>query len=385
MSVELIPLGGLPEVRPGDDLVALLEAPVRRSVPRSGDVVAVTQKIVSKAEGRLARAADRDAVIATETVRVVARRGDLQIAETRQGLICANAGVDASNVAEGLLSLLPEDPDASAEHLRSSLSRALETDLAVVITDTFGRPWREGVVNVAIGCAGMPARLDLRGTSDHHGRPMDATVVALADEVAAASGLVMTKSARVPAAVVRGVDRGHGHDGAARDLVRPPADDLFRTSPLQSLLTGGDALAFGSDPVPRTLVEEAVRAAVAAAGDPILFVAIDTPAAHRRLAAAAHGVRPDAPTTILPCVTEGSLAALDVGRAIQALLAALHAQGLGSAWARLPSEAGHAVRGALDLAAAWTPLGTISVGWTSRGGAPPPRPPIDIDRLMRWS
>ncbi|MBA3691591.1 MAG: coenzyme F420-0:L-glutamate ligase [Actinobacteria bacterium] len=223
MTVELIPLEGLPEFTPGDDLAAILAPHLRDLGVRHGDVVALTQKVLSKAEGRLASASDREAVVAAETVRVVARRGDLLIAETRHGLICANAGVDASNVQEGLLSLLPHDPDASATRLREVLTAELSVDVAVVITDTFGRPWREGVVNVAIGCAGLPALIDLRGLPDHHGRAMDTTVVALADEVAAASGLVMTKSARVPVAIVRGVDRAGAQSSAARDLVRAPA------------------------------------------------------------------------------------------------------------------------------------------------------------------
>jgi coenzyme F420-0:L-glutamate ligase/coenzyme F420-1:gamma-L-glutamate ligase len=383
LTVELIPLHGLPEVRPGDDLAALLEAPLRQEGVRSGDVVAVTQKVVSKAEGRLAPAADRDAVVAAETVRVVARRGDLVIAETWHGLVCANAGVDASNVEEGVLSLLPEDPDGSAVRLRERLTGSLGTDVPVVITDTFGRTWREGVVNVAIGCAGIPAVLDLRGTPDHHGRTMDTTVVALADEIAAASGLVMTKAARVPAAIVRGIERAGAPEGVAHDLVRAPFDDLFRESPLQALHSRADVLAFGPDPVPRTMVEEAVRAALSSVGDLVLFVAIDTPAAHRRLSAV-HGMRPDAPTAILPCVVDGSSHALDLGRSIQTLLAALHAQGVASHWTQLPAEAGADIRAALDLAGAWTPVGVVSAGWTAEGGSPPPRPPVELGRFLRW-
>jgi coenzyme F420-0:L-glutamate ligase/coenzyme F420-1:gamma-L-glutamate ligase len=383
VTIELIPLEGVPEIRPGDDLAALLTSPLREAGARDGDVVAVTQKVVSKAEGRLADAADRDAVVAAETVRVVARRGDLLIAETRHGLICANAGVDASNVEAGVLSLLPEDPDASAAALRDALETALGADIAVVVTDTFGRPWREGVVNVAIGCAGMPALLDLRGLPDHHGRLMDTTVVGLADEVAAASGLVMTKAARVPAAIVRGVDRGGAPGGVAHDLVRRRYDDLFRESPLQALLARADALSFGPDPVPRAVVEEAVRAALAAVNDPVMFVAIDSPAASRRLSAIP-GVRPDAPTAILPCVIDGAERAFELGRSIQTLLAALHAQGVGSTWLPLAPEAGEPVREALDLAGAWTPAGLISAGWTSEGGAAPPRPPIELDRFLRW-
>ncbi|HEV2951727.1 MAG TPA: coenzyme F420-0:L-glutamate ligase, partial [Actinomycetota bacterium] len=163
MTIELIPLEGLPEVEPGDDLAALLEPALAAKAASDGDVVAVTQKIVSKAEGRMVPGEDRAAWVRRETVDVVARRGDLVITRTRHGFVCANAGVDASNVREGFLTLLPEDPDASAQRLQKELSARLGLSrLGVVITDTFGRPWREGVVDVAIGCAGLPALVDLR-------------------------------------------------------------------------------------------------------------------------------------------------------------------------------------------------------------------------------
>jgi nitroreductase len=165
--------------------------------------------------------------------------------------------------------------------------------------------------------------------------------------------------------------------------VRSPFEDLFRESPLQALHSRGDALAFGPDPAPRAAIEEAVRAALGSVTDPMLFVAIDTPAAHRRLAAVP-GVRPDAPTAILPFVTEDSSRPLDVGRSIQTLLQALHAQGLASTWALLPVESAEPVREALDLAGAWTPAGVISAGWTAEGGAPAPRPQIELDRFLRW-
>src|SRR5436305_4557829 len=186
MTLEVIPIAGLPEIGPGADLASLLAA---EADLRDGDVVVVTQKAVSKQEGRVAAAGDREAVVADETIRVVAARDELVIAETRHGFVCANAGVDASNVAEGMLTLLPEDPDASAARLRKELVDRRAVDrLGVVITDTFGRPWREGLVDVAIGVAGMPAIVDLRGTADHGGRVLDATVGALAGQVAAAAG-----------------------------------------------------------------------------------------------------------------------------------------------------------------------------------------------------
>ena len=169
VSVEVQAIEGLPEVRPGDDLAALLAPALRAIGVRDGDVVAVTSKIVSKAEGRLIPGEDRADAVARETVRVVARRGDLVIAETAHGFVCANAGVDASNVEAGTLALLPVDPDGSAARLRDALRAQLHVEVAVVITDTFGRAWREGLVNVAIGCAGMPAAVDLRGSADHFG------------------------------------------------------------------------------------------------------------------------------------------------------------------------------------------------------------------------
>jgi coenzyme F420-0:L-glutamate ligase/coenzyme F420-1:gamma-L-glutamate ligase len=235
MTVQIDPVPGIPEVHPGDDLPALLIAALSAAGMdlRDGDILAVTQKVISKAEGRVVAEADgpgRAGWVARETVRVVARRGDLVISETRHGFVCANAGVDASNVPEGLLTLLPEHPDASAERVREALARWAGTRVAVVVTDTFGRPWRDGLTNVAIGAAGLPSVVDLRGRADAAGRVLEATVIALADEVAAASGLVMGKSDGVPAARIRGVEVPDWAPVAgASALVRNAADDLFRT------------------------------------------------------------------------------------------------------------------------------------------------------------
>jgi coenzyme F420-0:L-glutamate ligase / coenzyme F420-1:gamma-L-glutamate ligase len=386
VTVEVVPLDGLSEVVPGDDLAAILVPRLHDLGLRSGDVVAVTQKVVSKAEGRLAAAADRDAVVAAETVRVVARRGELLIAETRHGLICANAGVDASNLEEGVLSLLPRDPDASAARLREALAAALGVDAAVVITDTFGRPWREGVVNVAIGCAGLPALLDLRGLPDHHGRVMDTTVVALADEVAAASGLVMTKAARVPVAIVRGVDRAGAQNSVARDLVRAPADDLFRESPLQAVQSLEAARRFGPGRVPRAAVEEAVRAAVAAGRAPgWLFVAVDSPTGRRRVRAALATDRIPATAALLliPCAPTEGTDPLGSGRTVQDVLLALRAQGVASMWTATTPTEGRAILGGLELGARPFPLGVVAAGPMPEGGASPPRPP-DLAGLLRW-
>ena len=215
----------------GDDVGELVGGALRSSDMQleQDDVVVITQKIVSKAEGRVVPEAPigKAEWVSRESKRVVARRGDLVVAETNHGFVCANAGIDASNVEEGMLSLLPEDPDHSAEIIRETLRRSGGVEVAVVVTDTFGRPWRRGLVNVAIGCAGLPALVDLRGTKDATGRVLEVTVVALADEIAAASGLVMGKADGVPAAVVRGL-RMNGPPMPARALVRSPEEDLFR-------------------------------------------------------------------------------------------------------------------------------------------------------------
>ncbi len=244
----VVPLAGMPEVAPGDDLARLLLEAVRRAGLElaDGDVLAVTSKVVAKAEGRLVPLpgdpAGRERVltetVAAETARVVARRGRLVIAETRHGLVGANALVDASNAGGDQLVLLPDDPDASAARLRAALAALDGHDVAVVVTDTLGRPWRLGQTDVAVGLAGMGALDDWRGRADGDGRPLEVTEVAVADEVAAAADLVKGKASRVPAALLRGVPRPEG-DGSARDLVRPPAEDLFRTAG-----TAEDLLAF---------------------------------------------------------------------------------------------------------------------------------------------
>ncbi len=220
---------GIPEVRPGDDLAELIAAAGPELA--DGDVVVVTSKVVSKAEGRLVPG-DREAAIDGESVRVVARRGPTRIVETRHGLVLAAAGVDASNVAPGQVALLPVDPDASARRLRAGLRARLGVDVAVLVSDTLGRAWRDGVVDAAIGCAGLVPLDDLRGRQDEHGMVLTATVTAVADEVAAAADLVKGKLDGVPVAVVRGLSRprpGARGDGPGdRAIVRSARDDLFR-------------------------------------------------------------------------------------------------------------------------------------------------------------
>jgi coenzyme F420-0:L-glutamate ligase/coenzyme F420-1:gamma-L-glutamate ligase len=428
VSVRVLPLEGLPEIRPGDDLAAVLAVALREVGAQDGDVVAVTQKVVSKAEGRIVPddGSGRDAWVQRETVRVVARRGDLVIAETRHGFVCANAGVDTSNVEAGFLALLPEDPDASAESLRGELRDRLGVELGVVITDTFGRPWRHGVVNVAIGCAGMPALVDLRGTKDHHGRELEATIVALADEVAAASGLVMGKAAMVPAAVVRGIS-ADAPLGRGRDLVRPREDDLFRESPLVSLSARRTIRSFGRGDVPRDVIEEAVRAACTAPAPhhtrPWLFAVLTSDAAKRKLLGAiAQAWREDlrrdatpettierrlaksdavlggAPVLVVPFVrfagshpypdeerssAEREMFLLSGGAAIQNLLLAFHGQGYASCWISSTLFCQQETRAALGIRDEWQALGTVAAGRMPAGAAAPPRPPLDLSQVVR--
>ncbi len=241
-SLSVVPVSGVGEVRPGDDLALVLaEALTSRAgdgagVPwvTDGDVLVVTQKVVSKAEGRIVPVDPHDpdakrVLVESESVRILRRRGDLLITETRHGFVCANAGVDLSNVEAGTAALLPVDPDRSARRIREALAHRLGIDLAVVISDTFGRAWRNGVTDVAIGIAGMAGVVDLRGTPDATGRVLEATEVCVADEVAGAAELVMGKDRAVPAAVVRGLDRSWLRRGSvAAEVVRDPAGDLFR-------------------------------------------------------------------------------------------------------------------------------------------------------------
>ena len=421
--VSLLPVEGVPEIRAGDDLAAILLDRLRTLDVQDGDVVVVTQKVVSKAEGRLVPETERAAQIAAETTRVVARRGDLVIVETTHGFVCANGGVDASNVDTGMLSLLPRDPDGSAERLRAALSDGLGVErLGVVITDTFGRPWRVGLVNVAIGVAGLPAVLDLRGSTDASGRTLDTTVVAVADEIAAASGLVTGKATGVPAVVARGV-RADGGPGSARDLMRAASEDLFRESPLQALHARRTIRAFGDGEVPTEVVAEAIAAACTAPAPhhtrPWRFSVLTSgPAKRALLAAMADAWRTDlrrdgtsekvisrriaksdavlgvAPVLIVPWVSfagshryedeeraeaERTMFLLSGGAAIQTLLLALHAQGVASCWISSTLFCQEETRAALGVDDGWTALGIVACGPmpTDPAHAPRPRPPID--------
>lgn len=241
---ELLGVDGMPEIAAGDDLAQLIAS---RISLEAGDIVVVAQKVVSKAEGRTRDLATVTAgdeairlaphlvaepdprfvqVVLDESVRIL-RTERVLITQTRHGFVCANSGVDQSNIpGSEVVTLLPVDPDASAEHLRARLHEITGVTAAVIVSDTFGRPWRLGIVNVALGVAGMPALIDMRGRTDDAGRELHATVLAVADEVAAASGLVMGKTRRTPVVIVRGLDLHGG--GSGRELIRPAAEDLFR-------------------------------------------------------------------------------------------------------------------------------------------------------------
>jgi coenzyme F420-0:L-glutamate ligase / coenzyme F420-1:gamma-L-glutamate ligase len=396
-GLTVVPLPGLPEVRPGDDLARLLLEAVRAAGMElaDGDVLAVTSKVVAKAEGRLVplpadpagrERAQREAV-AAETVRVVARRGRLVIAETRQGLVGANALVDASNSGGDALVLLPRDPDASAARLRAALEELDGHDVAVVVTDTLGRPWRLGQTDVAVGLAGMGALEDWRGRPDGDGRLLEVTEVAVADEVAAAADLVKGKASRVPAALLRGVPRPKG-DGTARDLVRSPADDLFRTAgtleDLLAVLEGGTPPArFRADPVDPAALDRAVAAATAVPlpGDRRLrVVPVHAAARDRCLAALSPAGAPDAalataPLLLAPCLAPaagddkpageaGTPAGVElaIGGAVRTLQLALHAQGIASSFEPATPEGRAALAAALEPAAGWRPLGLVAAG-----------------------
>jgi coenzyme F420-0:L-glutamate ligase/coenzyme F420-1:gamma-L-glutamate ligase len=230
-ALSIVPITGLPEIVPGDDLPGMLAASVEL---QPNDILVVTQKIVSKAEGQVVEIDTTDprghkAIVEDESVRILRRRGDLIISETKHGFVCANAGVDLSNVQDGHAVLLPVDSDRSARRIRDVVRAVQGVEVGVIISDTFGRPWRRGVTDVAIGSAGIGPILDLRGTNDALGRELQVTEVAVVDELAAAADLVMGKSAGYPAAVVRGIPANWFRTGSVVDeIVRDPNEDLFR-------------------------------------------------------------------------------------------------------------------------------------------------------------
>ena len=236
MTIELHPVEGIGEIALGVDLGAEIAAACEASPYglHDGDVLVVTQKIVSKAEGAMEAVDPTDPLshkplVERESVRIVRRRGDLIISETKHGFICANAGIDLSNVERGYAALLPDDSDRSAQKIRDRIRAETGRSVGIIISDTFGRPWRRGVTDVAIGCAGIAAVVDLRGTDDALGRELAVTEVCVADEIAAAADLVCGKSKGVPVAIVRGVEGSWLRRASVRsEIIRDPAEDLFR-------------------------------------------------------------------------------------------------------------------------------------------------------------
>ncbi|ORV98827.1 coenzyme F420-0:L-glutamate ligase [Mycobacterium kyorinense] len=437
-AVEILPVTGLPEFRPGDNLGDAVAA----AAPwlRDGDVVVVTSKVVSKCEGRLVPAPDdpeaRDALrrklVDTEAVRVLARKGRTLITENRLGLVQAAAGVDGSNVGVTELALLPQDPDASAAALRAALRERLGVTVAVVITDTMGRAWRNGQTDVAVGSAGLEVLHGYAGAVDAHGNELIVTEIAVADEIAAAADLVKGKLTGIPVAVVRGLPASD--DGStARKLVRAGTEDLFWLGTAEAVELGRreaqllrrSVRQFADEPVPQDLVEAAVAEALTAPAPhhtrPVRFVWLQTPAVRTRLldrmrekwrADLAGDGRPadaierrvargqilyDAAEVVIPMLVpdgahsypdaartdaEHTMFTVAVGAAVQALLVALAVRGVGSCWIGSTIFAADLVRDELGLPVDWEPLGAIAIGYPLQPQEPKDPVPV-ADLLVR--
>jgi len=420
-ALSVTPVTGLPEITAGADLAAL----IADAAPdlRDGDILVVTSKIVSKAEGRIVTTS-REQAIEAETARVVARRGATTIAQTRHGLVLAAAGVDESNTAPGTVVLLPEDPDESARRLRKALHARTARTVGVVISDTMGRPWRAGQTDNAIGAAGVRPVRDYRGEADTFGNILEVTVAAVADEIAAAADLVKGKSRGVPVAVVRGLDGlVTEQDGpGARELIRPAEEDMFRFGSADVPLARRTIRAFTGEPVNPAAVRRAIATALTAPAphhsEPWRFVILESAAARGTLLDAMReawiadlsgdGFTPEqiarrlrrgdvlrnAPLIIVPCLvtdaahdypderrnrSEQAMFTVSMGAAVQNLLVALAVDGLGSAWISSTLFCQEVAARVLDLPEGWRPMGAVAVGRPAEQARPrPPRDPGDF-------
>jgi coenzyme F420-0:L-glutamate ligase/coenzyme F420-1:gamma-L-glutamate ligase len=418
-------LTGFPEVGPGTDLAGLIASAAPALA--DGDIVVITSKVVSKAEGRVIQA-DRDKAIEAETVRLVAQRGPARIAATRHGLVLAAAGVDNSNLAPGMVALLPEDPDGSARRIRAGLRERLGVRVGVLITDTMGRPWRIGQTDQAIGAAGLLPVRDYRGEPDTFGTPLEVTLAAVADELASAADLAKGKVSGVPVAVVQGLaglvteDDGPG----AQAIIRPAEEDMFRYGSADVLAARRTVREFTADPVDLAAVRAAIGAALTAPAPhhstPVRFVVLASAEVRTRLlddmlAAWIADLRGDgftgeqiarrvrrgeplrrAPLIIVPCLlmdaahtypdqrrnaAEREMFLVAAGAAVQNLLVALAVAGLGSCWVSSTMFCRPVAAAALGLPDGWEPMGAVGVGHPAAPARDrPPRDPDDFLLLL---